>query len=187
MAGHARALALALGALLVGGPALADPDWFLHPFGERRAYVQDWLAVCEEDGAGPCRLVRSNQDSRGPAFDSRITLYLDSAGWQVEIMDRGMPSETLAELRFAFDESFLIIATRQDFVAGERRLPNILETVTLTNPDLIATLLQAMRDGGELVITYRPEGTGDATAIIPLRGVTAGLDALTQIETERQP
>ncbi|WP_424966718.1 MULTISPECIES: hypothetical protein [unclassified Dinoroseobacter] len=187
---RARALTLALAtglAVVPFAPALADLDWFQHPFGERRAYVQDWLAVCADSGAGPCRLVRSNQDSRGPAFDSRVSLHLAPGGWTMEVMDRGMPSETLSELRFFFDETLLIVATRQDFIPGERDFPNILETVTLTNPDLTDRLLSAMRAGGELVITYRPEGSGDATVIIPLRGVTAGLDALTQIETERQP
>ncbi|WP_424971589.1 hypothetical protein [Dinoroseobacter sp. S76] len=183
----ARSLVLALAGLLAAGPALADLDWFQHPFGERRAYVQDWLAVCEDAGEGPCRLVRALQDARGPAFDSRVSLHLGPDGWQMEVMDRGMPSDSLSELRFLFDETLLIIATRRDFVPGERLLPNVLETVTLTNPDLTATLLRAMREGGEMVITYRPTGTGDATAIFPLRGVTAGVDALTQIETERQP
>ena len=31
--------------------------WFVHPFGALRSYHGDWLAVCDKEETGNCRLV----------------------------------------------------------------------------------------------------------------------------------
>ena len=51
-----RSILLSAGLGLMAVPAAADP-WFLHEFGELRAYFKDWLVVCEDEGRGACRAV----------------------------------------------------------------------------------------------------------------------------------
>jgi hypothetical protein len=79
---HARRLSpeLALCAsLLLSMPAAGRPNQqaFIHPFGELRAYRQDWLVVCEERGKGVCRMVNMNLNSKAEPFfgHSELTLY----------------------------------------------------------------------------------------------------------------
>lgn len=171
--------------MALGAGPVAAQDWSLHEFGERRAFFKDWLAVCADAGAGPCRLVRSSRDNTSSAFDTRVTLHRSPEGWHIEVMDRGLPAHSLSELRFVFDDMQRVVVTRDDFDAGAWTVPSVSDTVTINDPETVDKLLDAMRGGMDLRISYLPTGSGDGTAVVPLRGVTAGLAELDQIQTER--
>ena len=178
----ARAL---LAVMALAAAPVAAQDWFLHDFGERRAFFKDWLAVCSDAGAGPCRLVRSSRDATNSAFDTRVSLHRSPEGWHIEVMDRGLPAHSLSELRFVFDDTQRVVVTRDGFDAGAWTVPSVSDTVTINDPETVDKLLDAMRGGIELRISYAPIGSGDGAAVVPLRGVTAGLAELDQIQNER--
>ena len=178
--------------LALAGSALAAPagaqDWFEHPFGELRSYHLDWLAICADTGAGPCRVVYSAADiGSGAAFDRRLTLRYDEAAgtWMPEVMDRGMPESGLRRLAFVFDGDTTVLALPTAYMPGEAgtadalgRTAEVAETVSITDPDLAARLNDEMRAGRTLAVRYLPLGTGDGVAEFSLRGVRAAQAAV---------
>lgn len=179
---HARTF---LSALALTGAALALPagaqDWFQHPSGDLRAYHLDWLAVCAEDGDGPCRVVYSAADiGSGAAFDRRLTVRYDGAAgtWTPEVMDRGMPESELSRITFAFGEGEPVDVPPLAVAPGEAETENVAETFTVSDPALADILVAEMRAGRRLLVTYEPGGTGDAEADFSLMGVTDAMDAV---------
>ena len=160
-------------------PVLAA-DWFLHEFGELRAYHGDWLAVCEDAGAGPCRAVFSAVDPGSAAyFDTRIALHRidDSPDWAIEIMDRGVPARALTRLQLKIDGTIFDLppaALRPGDIAGHAAS----DTVVLRDAELAARLVAAMRAGNRAELRYAPQGDGDGMARVSLRGVTAATRAI---------
>lgn len=157
---------------------LAADDWYTHPFGELRANFSDWIAVCADDGAGPCRVVHSGRDDGSDAvFDYRLTLgYNDLTDhWVVEVMDRGM-EHALNHVRLDFDGQWIDLAPGA-WKAGETATANVAETFTILDPALSDHLIEMMKAGNVLTVTYRPISK-DGTAQFSLRGVTAAIDAV---------
>lgn len=160
--------------------------WFPHPFGELRSFHKDWLAVCEANGAGPCRLVRAAADEGSDAFfDQRLTLCHGEDGWWIEVMDRGMPEADLTQLIFRFAQrEFALDASH--WAPGERQFETVVETVTIKDRAVVDPIIDAMRAGLELEIAYRPAGSGDGRLEIPLRGFSAAMDAVIKQEEEKK-
>ncbi|MDF1717301.1 MAG: hypothetical protein P1U75_11620 [Antarcticimicrobium sp.] len=168
-----------LAGLLLAAPASAQ-DWFLHDYGELRAFHGDWLAVCDGAGAGPCRVVQTGVDPGSNAFfDLRLAAHRidDSPDWAIEVMDRGMPASALTELRFSFDGDEVAVP-RSAWTAGDMHSSNAVDTVTIRDPDLAYELVARMKAGNRVIVTYAPMGEGDGRAGFPLRGVTAAMNAV---------
>ena len=175
---RARRAACLAGVLALGLAAQApaeDGAWFLHPFGEMRAYFGDWLAVCAEAGRGPCRAVQivlEGEETRvGPA---RLAVHPQASGGHVlTLYMRGMPEAGRDPVIFAIDGHVLPGA------------PNVMETLTISDPDVTGDLVDRMRAGLRLTVSYGggggPRG-GDQT-VFSLRGLTAALDAIGARET----
>lgn len=175
----ARGLTLALALLFGGlwpGTAVAESPWFLHPFGELRAYFSDWLVVCEDRGYGPCRAVNYQPD---PAGDStwglaRVALHhLPNGTYGIELYLRDMVAEKADPVRISIEDWAWDLAP-SDWRPGELRVRNVLETLTLTDPVTTDELIGAMRAGDWMYVA-----TGDgAQAEFSLRGVTAAILAM---------
>lgn len=165
--------------VLAAGSASAD-EWFRHRFGELRAYFSDWLAVCANEGEGPCRAVQSAADpGSDAAFDRRLTLHRipDSSDWAIEVMDRGLPGTVLQTLVFTFDSEPVDIDPVH-WRAGGLDAINAAETIIMTEPEVTADLVERMRKGNRLVVSYTPVGEGNGQAAFSLRGVTAATRAI---------
>jgi len=170
---------LALAGVLLAAPASAQ-DWFLHEHGDLRAYHGDWLAICEDAGAGPCRVVQSSADPGSDAyFDMRLAAHRldDSPDWAIEVMDRGMPAGALTELRLSFDGVAATVPVTA-WTVGDIASPMAADTVTIRDQDLALDLVARMKAGNRMRVTYAPRGEGDGRADFPLRGVTAAMNAI---------
>lgn len=164
-------------ALSLANPLVAQ-EWFLHQFGEQRAYHGDWLAVCSEEGAGPCRMVQTGKDAGSDAFfDNRIALHrIDGTpDWSVVIMDRGMYAGEVTRVWAEIDGEVFVLT---EWSIGEMGIPNVAETVTITQPALTEPLVAAMKAGNRMVVRYDPVGAGDGASQYSLRGVTAASNAI---------
>ncbi|RDC73332.1 hypothetical protein DLJ49_07105 [Rhodovulum sp. 12E13] len=187
---RARRAGCLAGALALGlaSPAPAsDGAWFLHPFGEMRAYFGDWLAVCTEEGRGPCRavqiLLEGDETRVGPA---RLAVYpRESGGHVLTLYMRGMPEEGRDPVILAIDGHVLPLSA-EDWAPGEPGAPNVMETLTIADPDVMGDLVARMRAGLRLTASHGggggPRG-GDQT-VFSLRGLTAALDAIEARATE---
>ena len=177
-AGKAVAVAVALAA----GPATAaDGTWFLHRFGEMRAYFGDWLAVCEDAERGACRAVQikleGDETRVGPA---RLAVHRREAGaYLLTLRMRGMPESGRDPVVFVVDGHVLPLAPG-DWRPGEPDAPNVLETLTIERPEVTEDVVRRMEAGLRLTVSYGggggPRG-GDQT-VFSLRGLTAALDAI---------
>jgi invasion protein IalB len=164
--------------MLATSPAVLAQEWFLHSFGELRAYHGDWLAVCEDEGAGACRMVQTGKDTGSDAyFDNRIALHrIDGTpDWAVVLMDRGMPAESLSSVWVVIDGVRVDIPL---WTVGELDQANVAETITLTDATLTARIVEAMKAGNRMVFHYAPVGTGDGMSRYSLRGVTAAAQSI---------
>ncbi len=179
----AMTLALALAAT----PLFAQ-EWFQHRFGELRAYHGDWLVVCAEDGAGPCRAVQSAPDPGSDAiFDTRAALHrIDGTpDWVLEIMDRGMDSAALTAVRIVIDGERIDIPPG-GWRIGELTVENVAETIVISDAAINADLVARMRAGNRMQVQYDPPGTGDGLAAYSLRGITAATNAINARVLARQ-
>ncbi len=184
------AMSLAASALLAFWSSGASADgWFLHRFGELRAYHGDWLAVCDAAGAGPCRAVQirleGDETRVGPA---RIAVHrLPGGGHATEIFMRGMAEPGLRDpVIFAIDGVILPVPP-DGWAPGEVGVPNVLESFAILGQERNAALVAAMRAGRWLSVSWGDGGgawgdlasatAGDQTRL-SLRGLTAALAAI---------
>lgn len=177
-----------LGALL----ALTMPTvgvaqaWFDHPFGEKRAYHRDWLAVCEESGAGPCRVVHMVQEPGGDGFFGVARLSVqrqDTAGYVIELYDAGLPDVPNAALTLVFDGQRVDLAAGR-YVSGGPEGQNILQTLSITDPKLSDDLVRRMRAASRVELIY---GEGAPLRRFSMLGISAALDAVDrQLTTRRE-
>ena len=169
----AAAIAVTFTLLFSPTPASAEP-WFLHHFGELRAYHGDWLAVCRDWGRGDCRTVQLVLEPGQTFFgQSRLSLKRRAdGGYAIDVFDRGMPSEGHGPIVFTFDGVALELKPDQ-WRKGDSDSVNVSENIAITDPELSADLVRRMKAGRELVVSYKG---GDAT--FSLRGVTASLGAI---------
>lgn len=182
-----------LGAALFGALGAASAaqagDWFQHKFGEMRSFHGDWLAVCDAQGEGPCRIVRAEADPGSDAFfDMRLAvLRIDGTpDWAIEVMDRDLPAEAVTELRFVFDGGQSIAVPGSAMKPGTYGSAGASDTLTIIDPQLVQTLLDHMIAGNHVQVYYAPEGSGNGTARFPLRGVTSAVNAIQSIVLPRQ-
>lgn len=185
-ASRAACLAGALALGLASQAPAEDGAWFLHPFGEMRAYFGDWLAVCAEAGRGPCRAVQivlEGEETRvGPA---RLAVHPRASGGHVlTLYMRGMPEAGRDPVIFAIDGHVLPLAP-EDWAPGEPGAPNVMETLTISDPDVTGDLVDRMRAGLRLTVSHGGGGgpRGGDQAVFSLRGLTAALDAIGARET----
>lgn len=154
-------------AVLSATPAMAE-SWFLHPFGELRAYHKDWLAVCRERGAGTCRAVQFQRLTDDGFFGgSRLTLTLLDTGWALGIYDDRMADGTNLSLRIDGAET-LDLEGRP----GEPDLANVVQSLWAPIAD---DLVQALRRSNRVEVIF-PNGS----ETFSLRGITAATNAITE-------
>jgi len=158
---------------LSAAPALAQ-DWFLHPFGELRAYHGDWLAVCNDAGEGPCRAVQimlePGETRVGPA---RLSLEQAETGrFDVVFHHEALMGGVRDPLVLDIDGDLLTLSSGQ-WAPGEPGRPNVIAAFHIADPALAETLLARMKAGRRLTLRH---DAGEAR--FSLRGVTAALAAI---------
>ena len=158
-----------LAVLLLAAPAQAA--WFDHPFGERRAYWTDWLAVCADAGRGACRLVQAAGD------EARLALTLTGeGGYVLTLFDRAMTDTPLPVVTLSTEDASATLPAQPGEVAFDDALRpfhvDAAQTVTLHGPGVDA-LVPALMRGTTLAVRF----PGGARAY-SLRGITAGLLAI---------
>jgi invasion protein IalB len=159
--------------ILAAPPALAQ-DWFLHPYGELRAYHGDWLAVCDNAGEGPCRAVQimlePGETRVGPA---RLALERRNSGrFDIVFHHQALIGGVRDPLALVIDGQSLTLAPDQ-WATGEPGLPNVIAAFHIVDPALIETLVARMKAGRRLTLRH---DAGEAH--FSLRGVTAALAAI---------
>jgi invasion protein IalB len=168
-----RVASAALAMVFSVGDAQAD-GWFVHPYGELRAYHGDWLAVCDNTGEGPCRAVQillEPGDTRvGPA---RLALErLDTGRIDVVFHHQLLFDGARDPLVLEIDGTALTLAPGQ-WAPGEPGLPNVIAAFHIADPALAERLVARMKAGRRLILRH------DAGAEeFSLRGVTAALAAI---------
>ncbi len=173
------ALAFTLSFLCSTG-SQAEP-WFLHHFGELRAYHGDWLAVCEDSGRGKYRTVQivlrpGTTETR--CGQSHLVLRRISNGdYTIDVYDEGMPSREIGPIVFTFDRTRIELKPTQ-WRSGSAAYKSHAENITITDPVLSRDFLRRIKAGRWLTVSYKG---GDAT--FSLRGATGSLSA---IETHRR-
>lgn len=171
-------LAILTGLTVTAQTALADP-WFLHKFGELRAYHGDWLNVCDDAGRGQCRAVQSYIPKGASTFfgESRLALYAEAGGeYSIEVYDAGLPSDLSGTLEFDFGTESITL-TDQDWRMGARDVTNVAETFVVPRGELATRLVTLIRAKNTLVVRYTI-GDDEGTAPFSLRGSTAALAAI---------
>lgn len=169
-------LAVLTGAFLAG--SVGADTWIKHPFGEERRYLKDWLAVCDNDGAGPCRVVQIPPADEDLRNDQRLALNAIGGGWEVSVFDRDMPEDRLHSLVFTVDDLFGVQLYPRAWRQGEGDVSNISDTVTVEPGSVTLALIASLRAGDRVVVTYGPKGFGDGIATFSLRGLTAAMLAV---------
>lgn len=179
---------LLFGVFVTSGFASAHAGkWIIHEFGELRSYHGDWLNVCADMGRGDCRSVHYELKPGGDTFfgDSVVTVHrLDGGGYAVGIFARDLSAERLETLTIEIDgEPFHLPASARK--AGTLRFDNVVDTVTVVDPDVASKLVQAMQAGNWMDVQFAP-AANDGTARIRLRGITAALGAIEDLIEDRK-
>jgi len=177
-----------LAVFMLASPAHAN-GWFLHKFGELRAYHGSWLNVCAEKGNGACRTVQLPIKSGATeSFFSqrRASLHMDQDGYYaLEIFQRNMPTPPLAPITINIDGEVTTLDSA-DWKIGEKDVDNVLESFTVTNRQLIAKWIPAMKAGKNMTIKYGVTGGERSQAQFDLYGFTSATKALTKHIKDRK-
>lgn len=152
--------------------------WFHHSFGELRSYHIDWLNVCHSNGEGQCRTVQMPVDPERPFFgDRRLSVHRqDNGAYRIDIYQINMPTEPINPT-IIIDRARFDLAPDQ-WTSGEHDSKNVAETITITDPELINTLLMVMRRGNRFTFTYGEDEPTRREAIFMLRGFTSATNAI---------
>ena len=171
-----RALLLTLA---LATPAQAS-DWFAHEFGELRAYYGDWLAVCEDLGDGPCRMVQSVIPEGGDTFfgTSRLAVHPDrDGGFRIEVFDRDMEADRVN--RVIFDFGLVLVQVYEDrFATGSGDGVNVAETLSVLDPLDAGYLARLIAAEQGLTVAYFDATEFLGSATFSLRGSAAALLAV---------
>lgn len=155
------------------------------PFDELRVYYKDWLVVCNDRGAGTCRMVnyvyRPDNHERQSFFpDSRLSIT-PAQGTQEAVLDfydRGAPpainglSLSVDQDRFAFDSA--------DYQTPEQN--RIMETYLVTHPNKLSQIIHLSKPARWLTVKYTGSSGESHTVRFSLMGFTK---ALAFIERQR--
>ncbi|MEO1562886.1 MAG: hypothetical protein AAFR98_05565 [Pseudomonadota bacterium] len=172
---------LVVAALLAATPVCAS-DWFRHPFGELRAYHWDWLAVCQDEGNGLCRVVTFGEDAKRRDFPySRLAIgrSRDHDGWSIEFTYTDMDAREIDRVTFVIDGREVRVPLANMDTTG-------LDTVRLGEPDVTEPLVVSMKPARFVEVRFDPNVTDPQNLIFSLRGLTAALAAVEAHETARQ-
>lgn len=166
--------------------ASVDGKWFLHKFGEMRAYFGDFLNVCAGEEFKQCRTVQygfapGNSDPFFGETRLSITRVLESdpATYTIEIFIRDLPDEPQGPFTLSIDGKIFQLSA-DDWQAGSPEGYNVAETISIIAPDLTQRLVTEMKARNRLRILY----DSYQETHFQLRGITAALAA---IETRATP
>lgn len=163
-----------------------EGKWFLHKFGELRAYHGDFLNVCDGAEFRTCRTVQYgfNTNENDTFFgNTRLsiarTLGGGSAGgggppqYTIEIFIRDLDDAPKGPFTLSINGEIFQLSG-QEWKAGSPEGYNVAETISITNPVLIDKLIASMRKGDSLRVLYK----GWKETRFQLRGITKALDAI---------
>lgn len=169
--------------LVLATPTLAssiDGKWFLHKFGEMRAYHGDFLNVCTGEQFKQCRAVQygfapGNSDLFFGETRLSIARVLESdpATYTIEIFIRDLPDDPQGPFTLSIDGKVFQLSA-DDWQAGSPEGYNVAETISIIAPDLTDTLVTEMKAGNRLRVLY----DGYQETHFQLRGITAALAAI---------
>ena len=144
--------------------------WFVHPFGELRSYHGDWLAVCDKEETGNCRLVnyllRPGDTFYG--FDGVLTLGFFMENKKIKnYMDLNAPGIVHpynSGVNLTFDNIDFHITAEEILSGGiytsakensEVHLYDVYETFSILNEDLMLAIINNMKKARWLNFNYR--------------------------------
>lgn len=177
-----RSLAILLFTVLAlpGNAVPIDGKWFLHPFGELRAYFGDFLNVCVGDGFKTCRTVQFGfaPDTTDSFFgETRLSVTRvfnsDPAAYTIEIFIRDLPDQPQGPFTLSIDGKIFQLST-EDWQPGSPKGYNVAETISIIDPVLTKSLVEEMKAGNRLRVLY----DGYQETHFQLRGFTKALTAI---------
>lgn len=143
--------------------AYADP-WIMHPFGELRSYHGDWLAVCDDLGKGPCRLVHLGQDPY-----VRVAILVNPTAVEVTL---GAAEGDWSLVDLALDGQAFDLPDYA-WTLGLYNVPNVVGSCVVMEDPVLGDLIAKLKSANRLNVQM-----DGAMVSVPLRGVTAGLRAI---------
>lgn len=163
-----------------------DGKWFLHKFGELRAYHGDFLNVCDGTQFRNCRTVQYGFDAgQSDAFfgnsrlsiarilDGESTTGGDPAQYTIEIYIRDLPDDPQGPFTLSINGEIFQLSN-QDWRAGSPEGYNVSQTFSIINPALTEKLIPSMRKGDSLRVLY----DGWKQTRFQLKGLSNALDAI---------
>jgi invasion protein IalB len=152
------------------GASTIEKLWFLHPFGELRSYHGDWLAVCDKEETGNCRLVNyllSPSDSFY-GFDGVLTVgfYIENEKIRnyMDLNAPGIEHPYSTGVVLTFDYIDFHINAEEILSGGiytsskdnsEVHLYDVHETFAILNEDLMSAIKNNMKKARWLNFNYR--------------------------------
>lgn len=157
-----------------------DGKWFLHPFGEMRAYFGDFLNVCGGEEFKTCRTVQfgfSPKDTDLFFGDTRLSVARvpnnDQATYTLEIFIGDLPDQPQGPFTLSIDGKTFPLGSG-DWQPGSPEGYNVAETISIIAPKLTQNLVEEMKGGNRLHVLY----DGGKETPFQLRGFTAALAAI---------
>lgn len=168
--------------------ASIDGKWFLHPFGEMRAYFSDFLAVCDGEDFKSCRVVQygfgpdveGNQVDAPDGFfgNSRLSIRLEISEnndpiYSIEVFSTKLPSTPKGPILLSIDGKVFQLS-ENDWQAGSPEGYNVAQSFSIVEPMLGAKLIAAMKSGNRLRVLH----DGWTETQFQLRGITRAINAI---------
>jgi len=165
-----------------------DGKWFLHKFGEMRAYFGDFLAVCDGNEFKHCRVI---QYGFGPNVDgdqadapdsffgnSRLAVQQDfdadgEAHYTFEIFSTKMPYKPNGPMTISIDGKVFQLGN-EDWNAGSPEGYNVVQTFSITDPSLTDQMVAVMKAGNRMRVLHDDW----SQTWFQLRGFTRALEAI---------
>jgi len=176
----------------VGHAGSIEGKWFLHPFGEMRAYFSDFLAVCDQQEFRRCRIVQYGfgaedelgnepQSPQSSFFGtSRLTIQQNFAAngdltYNFDIFSTKLLDIVKGPIVLSIDGE--VFQLKQDeWQSGSPEGYNVAQTFSIIDPELSARLVDAMREGNRLRVLH----DGWTETRFQLRGISRALDAIAE-------
>jgi len=147
---------------------------FIHSFGEKRVYFQDWLVVCAKKGEGECRMVnyvnRNPKEKTGFFPNSRLSIIPAQSNQEAKLdfYDQGAPSEINGI-------SIRVDKTAFSFNSSDYQTPNenrIMETYFITNQTKLNKIIEKSKPARWLNFYYTGISGEEKKVRFSLRGFT---------------
>ena len=158
--------------LVSSAASVQAAEWFQHKFGEERAYIGHWLAVCQKKGKGACRLFQAEMREGSDPFFGEAWMWVrpKKAGWNLRIGGYTITnSENLSDVVFSFHGRKIALPAEAHDVArnGSSRTTNVFEIV---DDDFSAKIFEEMKRSNLMQVTFK-EGENSSTVTIGLKGL----------------